>query len=121
MEEGASQVTDSAENQPAINGTEHGLDVEMKDELAPEVSLSVCLLNTRFNLINFCSQPNLQPSTTPPIPPTVANELAPQAQPQSRTHTPPARGSPHPSPAAAPPSQANPHGSPTRIFLNQNV
>jgi len=49
------------------------------------------------------------------------NELAPPPQPHSRTHTPPARSSPHPPPAAAPPSQANPHGSPTRIFLNQNV
>ena len=42
MEENASQLADSAENQPAINGTEHGLDVEMKDELAPEVSLPFC-------------------------------------------------------------------------------
>lgn len=38
MEESASQLADSAENQPAINGTEHGLDVEMKDELVPEVN-----------------------------------------------------------------------------------
>jgi hypothetical protein len=41
-ESAASKLADSAENhlQPAIiNGTEHGLDVEMKDELAPEVSL----------------------------------------------------------------------------------
>lgn len=42
MEESAGQLADAAENQPAINGTEHGPDVEMKDELAPEVTLPFC-------------------------------------------------------------------------------
>jgi len=49
MEENASQIADSTENQPAINGTEHGLDVEMKDELAPEVCLSL-YANTRGSI-----------------------------------------------------------------------
>jgi len=44
MEESATQLADSAENQPAVNGTDHVPDVEMKDELAPEVCLSLLLI-----------------------------------------------------------------------------
>lgn len=101
--------------QPVVNGTEHGHDVEMKEDLVPEASIP------RSSPSRMRAYAALQSSTTPSFPPLATTELAPPVQPHSRTQTPPARGSPHLTPSAAPPSQPNPHGSSTRIYLNQNI